>query len=367
MTGRERITNILNKEPTDRITWTTLVDEPTRSGMDESVRGLHPFDFYRMIGCDIMQFGDHGFYNTEEAVGRACVLESDIRAETITKADGSEEIIRKTALGNLRMVTQNSHPVKYPVETIDDLRILKNIWSNASYKEDSSDLFEKRLARMENRIGNDGIYAHTLGASPVQDLLEFEMGVMNFNYLLADHPEELEELMNIMHECRKQEYEILARRTSVECVIPVENTSTAMISPEQYEKYSLPQISDFVDIMHQYNKKAVIHMCGHLKALLPIIKETGLDGINALTPPPVGNTFVKDVMETFGEDFIILGGLLDGNVFHKENINKKDLWLELDKLFIPEVRKANFLLWAQADGIATPLEKFIAVQEWFNK
>jgi hypothetical protein len=367
MNGRERITNILNGRATDRLAWTTLIDEPTRLGMDESVRNLHPFDFYRMVGCDIMQFGDHGFYGTSQEVGLPCRLaEPDIETQAVVNTDGSEEIVRNTAWGNLKTILADGHPMKYPVETIGDLRVLKNIWANSSYIEDVSESFEKRLMKMENKIGEDGIYIHTLGPSPVQLLLEYEMGVMNFNYLLMDNPNEVTELLNIMHECRKQQYEILARRTSVECIIPVENTSTGMISPEQYEKYSLPQISDFVEIMHQYHKKAIIHMCGHLKALLPIIRKTGLDGINGLTPSPVGDTSVRDMLDVFGEDFIILGGILNSSVFHNESVSREKLWMELDNVFTPETRKANFLLWVQADGITTPLEKFITVGEWFN-
>ena len=53
-----------------------------------------------------------------------------------------------------------------------------------------------------------------------------------------------------MHSKRLREYEILARRTPAEVVIPVENTSSTAISPTLYRTYSLPQIRDYVDALH---------------------------------------------------------------------------------------------------------------------
>lgn len=368
MTGREKLRNVLNKKAVDRISWTTLVDDTTRTDMADDIRKLHPFDFYRSIGCDIMQFGDYGFYGTDNAVGSpAQLVTPEITVRKKVNADGLEEIIKTSMWGTLTAWSKNGHLFKHPVESIEELRILKNIWLNSHYEEDITDHFEKGIARTQEKIGDSGIYVHTLGPSPVQQLLEFDMGVLNFNYLITDHQDEMVELLNVMHECRKQEYEILARRTFVQCVIPVENTSTAMISPQQYERFSLSQISDFVEVMHKHNKKAVLHMCGHLKRLLPIIKETGLDGINGLTPPPVGDTTVNDVLDVFGEDFIILGGVFDPSVFQRQQVSKEEIWEALDEIYTPRLRQANFVLWASADGIPTPLERFFAIRDWFKE
>lgn len=366
-TGKERIEGILNKNKVEPYSWTTLIDAETRQGMSEDICNLHPFDFYRNIGCDILQLGDHGFWGTDDAVGSpARLVTPEINVKKTINSDGSEEITSESTWGQLTTVYQNGHPLKYPVGSIEELRVLKNIWSNSKYVEDTSENFESRLINIQQKIGDSGIYAHSLSPSPVQRLLEYEMGVINFNYLVADHPDEIKELLDIMHECRKQEYEILSRRTTIECIIPMENTSTAMISPEQYEKYSLPQLSDYVDIIHRYNKKAILHMCGHLNALLHIIKETGLDGVNALTPSPVGDTIIKDALDVLGEDIIILGGIFDPSVFQKEGVTPEEIWRTLDAMYTPDVINANLLLWIQADGIPTPYQNFIAVRDWFE-
>ena len=47
----------------------------------------------------------------------------------------------------------------------------------------------------------------------------------------------------------------------------------------------------------------------------------GLDGINALTPPPVGNTPFEFTLDELGDDLIIFGGVLDEGVFQKEGVS----------------------------------------------
>lgn len=65
MTGQERLNNIINLKYTDKVSWTTLVDDYTRSVMPEKIRNLSTMDFYSYIGCDILQFGNYGLTETK--------------------------------------------------------------------------------------------------------------------------------------------------------------------------------------------------------------------------------------------------------------------------------------------------------------
>ena len=105
-------------------------------------------------------------------------------------------------------------------------------------------------------------------------------------------------------------------------------------------------------------------MCGKLKNLLPEIGETGADGINALTPPSIGDCTIERAMDALGEDLVILGGILPG--FQDPGATPGSIKADLDRLFTPRVRSSNLLLWAPADGLDTPIERFLAVREWFE-
>jgi hypothetical protein len=387
MTGRSRLLRILNGEQPGRIAWTTLVDDTTRSIMPPDVRAMPVLDFYRHIGCDILQFGNYGLPRELCVPSPARLVTPPIETEWRTQPDGLAVRTQKTPWGTLVATFRNGHPIKHPVESLEDIRILHKVWAASRYEgidiggRGASDLsvptrsvgtseeggsVETSGGGIEAAIGDDGVYIPTLDPSPVQQLIEMDMGMASFYCHLEDHRADLESLLDAMHACRMQEYEIVARRTSAPALIPVENTSTSLISPTLYRRYSLPQIRDYAHIAHRHGKKLILHMCGKLRGLLPELAETGLDGINALTPPPVGDLPFEDALDALGDRLIILGGILDPALFQAPSLTREDLWRALDALFTPRLRRAAFLLWLPADGLPTPLDRFLAVREWME-
>jgi hypothetical protein len=365
MNGRERLHSILNRKPVDRLSWATLVDSQTMSLMPEPERAMTPWEFYRRIGCDVMQFGGYGLSEEFRAPLPARPVWPERTIERTEQPDGTVVVTNKTPWGTLVSASRNGHPVKSSVETLGDMRVLRSMWEHMRYEEVPG--HEESFRRAEVLIGDHGMYLPSLDPSPVQQLIEVDMGAANFYYLLQDAPEEMEALLGVMHERRKQEYEIVARRTPAEAVIPVENTSSTLTSPAIYERHSLPQIRDYCAIMHRRGKKVVLHMCGLLRNLLPIVRRTGCDGYNATTPPTVGDTTFDVALDILGEDAVLFGGIFNPNVFQKPGVTCEEIRAELDRLYTPRIRRANLLLWLGADGLPTPLERFLWVGEWMDE
>jgi len=363
VTGRERLQNIIAGRPADRLAWTTLVDATTLSAMPERYREMCPLDFYREIGCDILQFGNYGLPH-DLRMTPPCRFAFPIEEHTEHRPDGA--LVRTTVSrwGKLTSVTRRGHPVRHRVQTADDLRCLRRIWENARCEEPPD--HDPTFARLDEAVGDDGIVALTMNPSPVQQLLEYDMGVAAFYGFLSEDRKELEGLLDAMQAVRREEYRIVARRTPAEGVIPVENTSATLISPPVYRELSLPHLREYADILHAQGKKMVLHMCGLLRGLLPAIAETGLDGINGLTPPPVGDTPFDLALDALGEDLVILGGVFDAQVFQKPGVKGDEVRRALDALYTPRLRRANLLLWLGADGLPTPLENFLAVADWMH-
>jgi len=366
MTGNERLTHILHKQPTDHVVWTTLADNITRSVMPPEIRDMPVLDFYRYIGCDIACFGNYGLPDELRVIPPCHIVQPDVTLESETKPDGTTVNVTRSPWGNLTAKTTKGHPIKHPVETIEDLRVLKKIWLHSRYEEAGSEA-EESYARLIAALGDDGVFVYTFNPSPLQTLLEYDMGLVNAYALLSDYPEEFSELLDLMHSRRIREYEICACRMPCEVFMPVENTSTTMISPDIYEKFSLPQIKDLVDIMHRQNKKVILHMCGLIRDLLPLIKQTGADGINALCQQPIGNTPFETALDVLGDDVIIWGGMVDDTLFHSPSFSRTRFEQYLSKIMTPRIRSANFLLWVPADVLETPAERFLIVKEWMER
>ena len=361
MTGKERLNAILNGRKADRICWTTISDDVTRSKMPKALRECSIIDFYRHIGCDVLQFGNHGLAESEKVTYPFSYVFNGMTKRTERMEDGSIREIQKTQKGELITILADGHPVKYAVETPEDLFLLLDIWSRADVHETVD--YGPENYRVTEKIGDSGIFVPTLMPSPVQQLLEYDMGMLNFYYLYADYPDEVSKLISEMHRCRLKEYEYVARNMPFDIVIPIENTSTVMLSPDIYRKFSMAHMRDFTGIMHAYGKKSIIHMCGHVGNLLPEIKETGLDGIHALTEPPVGNCPFDKALDYLGDDLIIIG-TLNSTIFQSDTATPEDIQKELSRLMSPRLKDARFVLWPVSDGLPTDLWRFEAVREW---
>jgi len=101
--------------------------------------------------------------------------------------------------------------------------------------------------------------------------------------------------------------------------------------------------------------------------LQPLVRRAQPDAYNALTPPPVGDTLFEHALDALGEDAVIFGGILDPNVFQEPAIGREEMWRALDELYTPCLRRANLVLWLGADGLPTPLERFLWVRDWMAR
>ena len=257
MTGRERLTAILQRRPVDRLSWSVLVDGHTL----DACPGVSFLEFCRQLGCDVFSLNGwgtpHGFASP--------ALEWGEDVEATARAEGGDTLFElRSEAGVLRSVWRGSHPVKYYVETLEELRLYRAMWEGARYTErDDRAAFEA----IDTLIGDDGVITRFWGPSTIPRLLETDVGIQNFYYLLHDHPQEMHALIALMHERELEAFRILTEGPW-ESVTLVENTSTRYISPDVYRKYNGPHVRDFVEAMHAKGKVAILHMCGHVRGLL---------------------------------------------------------------------------------------------------
>ena len=357
MTGRERLNAVLRKQPTDRLSWTTLVDEDTLALVPAALRGNGGIDFYKHLGCDIFLLNGWNLPDTFQSPEHRWPA----NVKVVEQSEGQRKTIRwQTPTGVLTAIYEAGHPVKYPVDSLAAVQIYRAMWEGASFVAHDDTAV---LAGLDRVIGDQGVVTRFWGPSTIPRLLEEDMGTENFYYLLADHREEVDALIQTIHQRELTAFQLLAAGPW-DSVTLVENTSTFYISPEIYRHYNMPHQREFVDAVKRQGKTAFLHMCGHLHGILDLIKETQCDGIHTLTPPPTGDTPWEEALDVLGEDLIIIG-CLDPTIFAAGAISR--IPAALNALLTPRLRETNFVMCPMADGIAVEPARFEAVAEWFRE
>ena len=332
MTGRERLAHVYHGAPADRVPWAPLIMADTLSTYTEEVREKGPVAFTRAVGGDVLCRG--GVHRTEQT-----------RVEVAEHAEGDTRSIEyRTPLGTLREVRRAGRILERQIKELADYDAFRYVYENQQF------------------IVDEGRYAEAVGVgpTPVQHLLQFEMGVDGFAYHLADHPRELEALMDAMHAKDLELYRLVAA-SSAEYVMIYENTSTTMISPAIYERYSLEHVTGFVRAMHEQGKVAIVHMCGKINKLLDLIRRTGLDAVDCLTPAPTGDVDFAEAFRTLG-DGVTIHGLLDPSTWTHRPI--EEIEKNIERLLTPDVLRRPFVFCTAADGLAgIPVETFYRIGE----
>jgi uroporphyrinogen-III decarboxylase len=201
--------------------------------------------------------------------------------------------------------SQSWHPIKHPVQTREDIAI-----ATACYEDCRVELDKGMLGTAQEKaeeIGHDALAVGSVGTSALMHWVEYLAGVENAHYLLYDHEAEVTALFDAMHRVLLRSLEIVCEYAPWDVIYLVENTSTTLISPAQYRAYCYPHVRQYAQVAHDAGRLLILHMCGHLKALLPELSTLPVAAFEAFTSPPIGNTTLLDGRSTC-PDVCLIGG-----------------------------------------------------------
>lgn len=219
------------------------------------------------------------------------------RVETIKGNKKQIEYI--TPVGNLRLEYVYSPEgdtwflMKHGVITKEDFKILTYLKQDTIIKPDYERYFQA-CKYYEDRCLILPLLVPQMKSS-FQALLEFWVGTEELIYAVCDYPEIVEETLEAMKEVNRKSVEVSVG-ANAPAYLSWEDSSTTNVSPSWYGKYIAPELNDWCDIIHENDSLYIQHACGHLKNLMPIIKETRIDAIESISPPPTGDIEIWDAM-----------------------------------------------------------------------
>ena len=164
MTSRERILCVLKGQEPDRIPWSPLVDGYYTQSLKENGHFPDVVQTVREIGADLIE--------------RHVPIIKDVCSKVETKIirKGDEEVhITTTPVGELKQLYKYSGQTKYSnghrINNTEEMKILQYIYENTIPQLD-----EQEFKREIEYIGDSGIATPSMPATPIQTLLQVEMG-----------------------------------------------------------------------------------------------------------------------------------------------------------------------------------------------
>lgn len=358
LTSKERILLALDGKPADHIPFSPFLVYAWEH-FPKKIQNMGLLEFHRMIGADPLWRGApcpvKNIYS--EKIITEKIIEGDLdRYRTTTPVGVLSYAYAHSEAGNTNFL------VEHPLKREEDYYIQIWIEENTACATD--------MESVQNHFagnGQDGLSLGMLiprGKSAFQSLVEHHCGTEELAYAMADFPETVEELLNVMVQKDMEAVEIAASVPEYEYFITWEDSSTQNYSPGQYEKYIAGEIRRWCGVLSKNGKRYVQHACGHLKDILRPMKDSGVYAVESISSPPTGNITLAESRKIAGNDFGIIGGI-EPTVFLNMNLK------ELESYVIDIVRdgKAGPFVLANSDSCppGVSVEKFKLVSETVAK
>ncbi len=165
----------------------------------------------------------------------------------------------------------------------------------------------ERYEQQQQQVGDDGIVVAGELFSPLK-MLHFELGPEDTTFLLVDHPERAADLM-AAHEQAQLDLVRQMADHGVPAMMAMDNLDSTFHSPQYVERYSAKFYEQASRICHDRGSTFFIHACGQQGANLRFIASLGVDGLEGVASPPLGDVELDEAFAATGDRFILTGGI----------------------------------------------------------
>lgn len=287
MTVKERWLAAIDLQPVDRLPFWPKFDAAYPRVQPPPFRDMKGPALHDWVGSDRHDWLPPVFTEVRRRTSVTAEREADLCTTLYEAPCGRTELVQQFDPGS-----QAWHPVRFPVRSLGDIDVLTACYEDAVLEPDP-----KRVAaatELARQIGPSALTATSIGTSPLMHWVEQLAGVENAHLFLADSSDRVERLFAAMQRDLAARTRLMAELSPADVLYFMENTSTTLISPDQYRAYCFPQLSECAALARQAGRRLVLHMCGHIKAVLPDLARLPVQAFEAFTTPTVGNTTLLD-------------------------------------------------------------------------
>jgi hypothetical protein len=270
-------------------------------GLPAPYTGMDLYEVYRSLHCSAR------LYEFNSCLRR--IEHTSVRISTRKLSETDTETMIHTPVGKQVTIHRRSpnspHPItmKWEVEDVEELKVATWREANCTWEWD-----QEQYEAWLTRAGDLGAPTMFMPRMNVQCLYIEKTGVEKGIYAIYEWPRHIETFFEELETCHDRLIEVI-NASPIEIINFGENVHSGTLPPDLFMRYHLPACQRRCEKLHAVGKFVCAHWDGDTAPLLPLARETGLDGIEAITPVPQGDVTLEQIREGLGDDMYLLDGI----------------------------------------------------------
>lgn len=276
-----------------------------RGTLPERFRDMNNLEIYDALGCSIR-------YLASACDSSSWIEKFEIRDDmvVIEEQHPNHTIWRvRTPVGQIctvyRDIWENGRRVnhrieEFPVKTIRDLRVAIDLVNRQRFRA-NLEAFH-RAVKVTGHRGEPTVF---LSSSGFTELIKERCGLPNTYYLLHDYPTEVEAYLEA---CDRRDDRLINEALKLPCRIfnLGDHATNEFTPPPILKKYMIPRWKRVAKRLHSEGRFVHTHWDGNSRLMLPFLRETHLDGVEALTPAPMGDMSLEEIKKAVQDKMVVL-------------------------------------------------------------
>ena len=263
--------------------------------------GMSLVEVYRALGVSARVYDYNACFKRVEdprvEYSERQLNDTDAEFTVHTPAGRQIEVLRKTAS------SPHLLHVKWPVSSEEELKVATWRAEKRTWQWDQA-----AFDRVKAEWGDLGAPTIFMPRVNVQDLYINTMGVEDAIYALYDYADTVKAYFRALDESHDRLIDVI-NASPVDIINFGDNVHAGTLPPNLFREFVLPAYRHRCERLHAAGKFVHAHWDGDVKALLPFARETGLDGIEAITPEPQGDVTLEEARAALGEEMFLIDGI----------------------------------------------------------
>jgi hypothetical protein len=263
-------------------------------------RGMSDLEIYDVLRCSVRYAASAGLerYEKRDDLVRITEQYPTHLVQRVRTPVGEITTVQRDVWENGRLT--NRRICEHPVKTVQDLRVATDLVEREQLR-----AHPEAFLQAAEAVGHRAEPTVFFGGSGFTELIKNWCGLEGTFYLLYDHPSEVEAHLEA---CDRRDERFLEEALKLPCRIfnLGDHATNEFTPPPILKKYMMPRWQRLADRFHAEGRFVHTHWDGHSRLMLPFLRETRLDGAEALTPAPMGDMTLEQIKDAVGDELVVL-------------------------------------------------------------